>query len=139
MITIRRFTTTDTESVEQLLRELWGHDVAMFTTYNLHRDWESQADLLRSTLVATHNHRTVGLGTIFESTLHPTMLMVVMYVATAWQRQGVGTLLFNALQQVSDERPWLVKLTRRDEAGVQFFHQQGFHTIVSTLIGVLEP
>ena len=138
MITIRSFTTADTAPVGHLLHELWGHDGTMFAMYNLHRDWRPEANLLRSTLVATHNDRVVGVGTIFESTLHPTMLMVIVHVATAWQRQGVGTLLFNALQQAGDGRPWLVKITRRDDAGVQFFHKQGFRLIVDTLTGVLD-
>ncbi|MEM8530473.1 MAG: GNAT family N-acetyltransferase [Chloroflexota bacterium] len=109
----------------------------MLAMYNLHRNWQSETNLLRTTLVATQNDRVVGVGTIFESTFHPAMLMVIIHVATTWQRQSIGTLLFNALQQVSDGRPWLVKLTRRDEAGVQFFHTQGFRPIVDTLTGVL--
>ena len=138
MTTIRSFTIADTETVEQLLHELWGHDATMFAIYNLHRDWQPETNLLRTTMVATHNHRTAGVGTIFESTLHPITLMVIIHVAVGWQRQGVGTLLFNALQQFGDGRPWLVKLTRRDEAGVQFFHKQGFRPIISTLTGMLE-
>jgi N-acetylglutamate synthase-like GNAT family acetyltransferase len=138
MITIRAFTSDDVEPVQHLLQELWGHDVTMLTMYNLHRDWQPPSGLLRSTLVATNNSAVVGVGTVFESTLHPLMLMVTINVANKWQQQGIGTALFTALRQRSDRRPWFAKLTRRDSSGVEFLSKRGFRPIVSTLTGLLD-
>jgi GNAT superfamily N-acetyltransferase len=136
---IRAFEERDTEAVDGLLRELWGHDAVMHETYRpMHRVWDMPG-LLRQTLVAERDGGVIGVGTIFESTIHPGMYGVMAHVATAQQRQRVGSALMDALAEKADGRPWMVKATKRDEAGMAFLHQRGFRPLMSTLTGLLDP
>jgi|GEM_PF-5480960 len=138
MLGIRPFEATDAEPVAQLLQALWAHEPTMHALYNMHRIWPTDDGRIRRTLVAAINSSVVGVGTLFESVLHPRMLMVMIHVAQAWQRQGIGSALFEALARLSDGRPWLAKLTRRDVAGMSFFAKRGFHPVLTTLSGLLE-
>jgi hypothetical protein len=80
----------------------------------------------------------VGVGSLFESRLHPHRPMVTINVHPAHQRQGIGSALYDALKAIGDDRPWLVKLTDADIAGMAFFRQRGYKIVVRTLTGVLE-
>ncbi|HEY0733489.1 MAG TPA: GNAT family N-acetyltransferase, partial [Herpetosiphonaceae bacterium] len=91
------------------------------------------------TLVATVDGTLVGVGTLFESTIHPRMLFVTLNVAPGWQRRGIGSQIWAALEALGDERPWITKMTREDQPGMSFLHKRGFKPLVSTLTGLLDP
>jgi GNAT superfamily N-acetyltransferase len=137
-VLIRPFRPDDTRPINELLRESWSHHPTILNVYRVHRNWHS-SDLVRRTLVATVSGAVAGVGTIFESTLHPRKLIVTINVAEGWRRRGVGSALFESLERLSDNRPWLTKVTRRDRAGMAFLEKRGFRPVVSTLIGVLDP
>ncbi len=138
-IVIRLFEAADAAPIEALLRTLWAHDPTMLALYQgMHRDWQTEA-LIRRTLVAVVDGGVVGAGTIFESTIHPRMLMVTINVAASWQRQGIGTQVYRALESLGDGRPWFVKATRRDHAAMAFLHQHGFRPVIGTRMGLLDP
>jgi hypothetical protein len=90
-------------------------------------------------LVAELQAAIVGVATLFESTIHPCTLFATINVAADRQRQGIGSLLFHELECLGDGRPWLVKITRRDQAGVSFCQKRGFYPLINTLAGVLDP
>lgn len=137
--TLRAFADDDAEPVEQLLQALWGHDPTMHSVYRFHRVWPAHAGLIRKSLVASRDGTMCGVGTIFESTLHPARLFLVINVASTWQRQGVGSVLYDALTALGDGRPWLVKATRRDAAGWSFLTRRGYCPLVTTRLGVPDP
>lgn len=140
-VVIRRFEASDAGSVEALLRQSWGHEPMMLTVYGIHRVWPPGGSLIRETLVATVAGKVRGAATLIESTLHPKMLWAAVNVAPGWQRRGLGSALYDALLPVSDGRPWLVKLTLRDEAGTSFLEKRGFYSprSVRSIMGVLDP
>jgi GNAT superfamily N-acetyltransferase len=136
---IRPFEQRDAEPLAALLRSLWAHDPTMLALYgSMHRVWQA-APLIRQTLVAAVDDTPIGAGTLFESTIHPRMLMVTLNVAEQWQRQGIGSWLWAALGALGNRRPWLAKLTGRDPAGISFLRRRGFRRLAGTLSGVLDP
>ncbi len=137
---IRPFNPTDAGLVDAILRSLWGHDPEMLDQYSfMHRDWPKSGDLIRRTLVAVETSEIAGAGTLFENTIHPRWLLVAVNVAPRWQRRGIGSALYDALQRYGDGRPWHVKATLRDAAGMRFLARRGFHPVISTLSGTLDP
>jgi hypothetical protein len=58
----------------------------MLEVYSIHRIWQTP-ELLRRTLVAEQAGVLVGVGTMFESTIHPLRLALVINVAEGWRRQ----------------------------------------------------
>lgn len=138
-VTIRPCADRDLEAIAALVEASWSHDATLSAIYTQsHRVWQSNG-LIRHTLVATVDDTLVGVGTLFESTIHPRMLFVTLNVAPGWQRRGLGSQLWAALVAMGDERPWIAKMTRRDQAGMSFLHQRGFKPLVSTLTGLLDP
>ena len=138
-VTIRPCTEQDLAAIAALIEALWTHDATMRVIYTQsHRVWHSNGPI-RQTLVATLNDALIGVGTLFESTIHPQMLFITLNVAGGWQRRGIGSQLWDALEALSDERPWIAKMTRRDSAGMGFLQQRGFKPLVSTLHGLLDP
>lgn len=89
--------------------------------------------LIRLTLVACADDPVIGAGTLFESTIHPRWLFVIMNVTPAWQRRDVGTRLYSALADLADACPWQAKMTRRDQAGGAFLIRRGFRPVVQIL------
>ena len=137
--TIRPFREQDSAPVAALLNTLWSHDPTMLAIYRqMHRAWPA-GPLIRRALVAELAGAIVGAATLFESTIHPCTLFAAINVATDRQRQGIGSLLFRGLELLGDRRPWLVKITRRDQPGVSFCQKRGFYAVVNTLTGVLDP
>ncbi|HEU4328038.1 MAG TPA: hypothetical protein VFS21_33180, partial [Roseiflexaceae bacterium] len=96
---IRPFTPADAEAAEELLRQSWGHDPRMQAIYRVHRDWP-EVGLLRRTLVRPAGAGLAGVGTLFESTIHPLRLFATINVAPGWRGRGVGTALFDALARL---------------------------------------
>lgn len=130
---------SDENRVAQLLQDLWGHNPLMLTQYRVHRsDWPQQTGLIRKTIVARQQDEVAGVGTLFESTLHPQFLMLVINVAQHWQRQGVGTQLYAALSSAAGDRSCFVKASRSDIAGQCFLERRGYREVSSTLTGVLK-
>ena len=75
-----------------------------------------------------------------ESTLHPRLLWAAINVAPKWQRHGLGSALYEALQGLGGGRPWMVKITLRDEAGTGFLRKRGFFNPRRRgIMGVLDP
>ncbi|MEO8289071.1 MAG: GNAT family N-acetyltransferase [Chloroflexota bacterium] len=141
-IEIRPFQQVDAIAVEQILQQLWGHDPTHLSLYRQHRDWQadpSSAGLARHTLVAVEGSTVVGAGTLFESTLHPRMHLLVINVAQEWQRRGIGTKLYDALYLLSSDRQWCAKMTQCDPAGMSFLAKRGWYGLVGTLTGLLDP
>lgn len=140
-VVIRRFEASDTEPVESLLQQSWSHEPMMLMVYSIHRAWSSDGSLIRETLVATVAGEVRGVATLIESSLHPQMLWVAINVAPGWQRRGLGSALYDALNFVGDGRPWLIKLTLRDEAGTSFLEKHGFYSprSIRSIMGVLDP
>lgn len=138
-LTIRPCVEQDLPAIAALIEALWPHDATMRVIYTQsHRVWPGSA-LIRQTLVATVDGALVGVGTLFESTIHPRMLFITLNVASAWQRRGIGSRIWAALEALSDNRPWIAKMTRHDPAGMSFLHKRGFKPLVSTLHGLLDP
>ena len=137
---IRSFESADSEPVAELLQQVWSHDPIMLQVYGIHRVYPKNETLIRHSLVATLEHKIIGVGTLVESTLHPRMLWTAINVAPQWQRRGVGSALYEALEEVGDGRPWLIKLTLRDEAGTAFLNERGFYNPRDrSIMGVLDP
>lgn len=136
---LRPFAPDDAEGVEALVHALWDHDPAMIAIYNFHRDWRDAAPLIRHTLIATVADEVVAAGTIFESMLHPLRLFLAINVVARWQRQGIGSALYGTLATFGDDRPWVVKATKRDLATMNFLERRGFRQIMSSLTGVIDP
>lgn len=137
---IRPFEASDREPVEALLQDIWAHDPKMLMVYRIHREWPSNSSRIQHTRVATLNGTVYGVATLFESALHPRMLWAAVNIAPGWQRQGVGTALYQALEALGDGRPWMVRLTLRDHAGTAFLTQRGFYNPRSQgIMGVLDP
>lgn len=138
-VIIRSYAEHDAEPIEALLQASWSHDPTLLAIYRgSHRDWHSDL-LIRRTLVAAVDDTLAGVGTLFESTIHPRMLFVTLNVASGWQRRGIGSQLWTALTALSDERSWIAKMTRRDQAGMSFLLKRGFRPLVRTLTGILAP
>lgn len=143
---MRRFETTirpcrerDLEEIAALVEASWSHDATMSAIYKQsHRVWPA-VPLIRQTLVATVDDTLVGVGTLFESTIHPRMLFVTLNVTPGRQRRGIGSQMWEMLEALGDERPWIAKMTRRDQAGMNFLQKRGFRPLVSTLTGLLDP
>lgn len=139
-VTIRSFRVSDTEAVKTLLEESWGHAPMMLMVYGVHRAWSKTGSLIRETLVATVGNRVCGVGTLIEDTFHPKLLWAAINVASDWQRRGIGSALYGALDAIGDGRPWMVKLTLRDQAGTSFLEKRGFYSPRGRgLMGVLDP
>ena len=139
-LNIRPFEAADREPVTELLQQIWRHDPMMLQVYSVHRVWSENDTLIRHTLVATLEHEVIGVGSLVESTLHPRMLWAAINVAPQWQRCGVGSALYTALEELGDGRPWLIKLTLRDEAGTAFLKERGFYNPRDrSIMGVLDP
>lgn len=137
--TIRPCEERDLQAIAALVAASWSHDATISQIYKQsHRAWPSSR-LIRHTLVATVSDELVGVGTLFESTIHPRMLFVTLNVATGRQRRGIGSQLWAMLEALGDERPWIAKMTRRDHAGMSFLQKRGFKPLVSTLHGLLDP
>jgi hypothetical protein len=68
------------------------------------------------------------------------MLWAAINVSPTWQNRGVGSALYKRLVDLSDGRPWLVKLTLRDTAGTSFLQKRGFYNPRDrSIMGVLDP
>lgn len=138
-VTIRPCAEQDLAAIAALVESSWLHDAAMRMIYTQsHRVWSSTG-LIRQTLVATMNDTLVGVGTLFESTIHPQRLFITLNVADDWQRRGIGSQVWAALEALGDDRPWIAKVTRHDPAGMGFLQKRGFKPLVSTLTGLLDP
>lgn len=139
-IHVRPMAVADHAAVNSILDELWGANALMLAQYRWHRgDWPVTPGLLRMTLVAERQRTVVGAATIFESTLHPALYIVLINVAPAWQGQGIGTALYDALAQRAADRPWMVKVSANDQRSIRFLERRGFRYATSSLIGVLDP
>ncbi|HYF64292.1 MAG TPA: hypothetical protein VD886_15830 [Herpetosiphonaceae bacterium] len=136
---IRPFAPGDEAPIDRLLDDLWGHDPAMLAVSRIHKDWGPATGLLRTTLVAAHGGTVIGAGTLFESTLHPAHLLAGINVAGGWQRRGAGSQVYAELRRLSPARPWMARLSLRDQAGVRFAGQRGFRRLANTLSGTLSP
>lgn len=140
MFSIRPYEAEDAGAVAELMDAVWGHDPEMRAIYDFHRDWQAvPTSLIRQTLVALSEERVIGVGTIFESTFSPAMLFLNIHVLPEWQRQGVGSLLYDELIALGDGRAHVVKITRKDAAGVSFLEKRGYSPVIETLRGVLDP
>jgi GNAT superfamily N-acetyltransferase len=136
----REMTPEDHEQVDRLVQSSWGNNVLMLSQYRVHRgDWPVVERPKRTSLVVCPESEIVGVGTVFESTLHPRMYLVAINVSRAWQRQGVGSCLYSALAHEASDKPWMVKLSRGDQAGRQFLQKRGFTEVADTWMGVLDP
>lgn len=137
---IRQMTGEDQDRVTQIVDELWGHNKLIRSQYELHRaDWVETRALLRTTVVVENSDAIVGVGTIFESSLHPAMYIALVNVRRSWQRRGVGAALYNHLADLASDKPWMIKVCDGDTQSVTFLEKRGFQYATSSFIGVIDP
>lgn len=137
MIDVRAFQLSD-DPIVTLLFAHSGVDVRLRPFHSLHQAWET-GSLIRQTLVAVQEDEIVGVGTVFENTIHPHRLLVIINVAANYQRQGIGTALYHALQRYGDGRPWQAKGVLQDRAWMGFLAKHGFFPIMHTMEGRIDP
>jgi GNAT superfamily N-acetyltransferase len=137
-VRIRPYAETDAPEVEALLLALWQHDPMMLAAYQMHRHWP-QIGYLRQTLVAVQNGAICGAGTIFQSSFHPMYPYVVINVAPAAQRLGIGVALLARLRELAPGSRLLAKAVQGDTAGTEFLAKHGFTVVARSSSGLLDP
>jgi GNAT superfamily N-acetyltransferase len=138
-VALRPMQDADAVGVASVLDSLWGNDHIMRQVYDLHGVWPAETTVIRQTLVAVAEETIVGVGTVFENTIHPLRLTIVVNIKPMWQRKGIGLALYNALIPFGDGRAWQAKALRRDAASMAFLLRCGFIPIMTTLTGVIDP
>lgn len=94
----------------------------------------------RRTLIAFDQGNIVGLGTLWENSLHPARRRVTMHGSPAFWRQGPGSALLAELRALQpDRRPLQAATSVLDAVGRAFYQQHGFAPLMRTRRGVLAP
>ena len=139
-VRLRPLQALDERAVEVLLHDLWQHDPKMLMVYRVHRPPSASDSPIRLSLVAEVDGEVRGVGSLMEHTLHPRLLWAAINVAPDQQRRRLGSAMYEALQGLGDGRPWMVKLTLRDEAGTGFLRKRGFFSPRRRrIMGILDP
>lgn len=138
-VSVRPVVAADKAAIEELLQKLWAHDPKMLMVYGMHRPHADAGRPIRKSLAAERDGVVVGVGSLVESSLHPRLLWAAINVSEDSQRSGVGSQLYEQLESLGDRRPWLVRLSLRDEAGVSFLRKRGFYNPRSRgIMGILD-
>jgi len=95
----------------------------------------------QQTLIAEVGGQVVGAGTARHGQRHPERYWLILNVAPAWRRRGIGSRLFTELAGLTqhDPRPFRVQARPSDTPTMQFLRQRGFHPLIRTWEGTIDP
>lgn len=140
MIEIVHLTTPTKQELDQLMAiwlvgNLTAHDFITKDYWLSHQDQVRELLPTSQLMMAKHDQEIVGfLGYIGES--HE---IAGLFVATAWQHQGIGQQL---MASIKAQKPVLVLYAyERNQAACQFYQQQGFkitHRQLDETVGQVE-
>lgn len=137
---IRPYRADDEPAVAALLRAAWPDDPVMVEISSQHRvdarDDEGRAWRAR---VAEEDGEVVGAGSLVASARHPARLFLVVAVAPAWRRRGIGSALLAELRLGGDARPLQARVRAGDEPGAAFLRAHGFDLLMRSRTGVVDP
>lgn len=136
---IRLYTGQDQAGVRGLLDQSWPDDPVMREFHALHGP--AQLSPWQQTLIAEADGQVVGAGTGRHGQRHPARYWLVLTVAPAWRRRGIGSRLFTELAILTrhDPRPFRVQARPSDTPTMQFLQQRGFNPLVRTWEGSIDP
>lgn len=137
---IRPWTEAGQRSVAEFLATLAASDPGISLQLAVHGPDQDPPLPFRRTLVAVDRNDIIGLGTLWENSLHPTRWRVTLHVRPAFWSRGPASALLAQLRALQPERRGLqTAMSALDEAGCEFFQQHGFTPLMRTRRGVLAP
>jgi GNAT superfamily N-acetyltransferase len=137
---IRAWEAGDEPAVNQLLGTIWGQHSTDRALFAVHGADQEGPRTFRRSLIAVDDGRLIGVGTLWETWLHPRRWRVTMHVSPAYRRQGTGSLLLTLLRAMRpDTRPLQTATRASDPDGCRFFKRHGFSLLMRTRRGTLHP
>jgi len=139
LMLIRPYEDQDQAGVRRLLDQSWPDDPVMRERHALHG--AAQLSPWQQTLIAEADGQVVGVGTARHGQRHPERYWLVLNVAPVWRRRGIGSRLFTTLAALThnDPRPFRVQARASDTHTMQFLRQRGFHPLIRTWEGTIDP
>ena len=136
---IRPFEDQDQAGVRRLLDQSWPDDLVMRELHALHGP--AQIFPWQQTLIAEADGQVVGAGTARHGQRHPERYWLVLTVAPAWRRRGIGSRLFTELAALTrhDPRPFRVQARPSDTPTMEFLQRRGFRPLIRTWEGTIDP
>jgi hypothetical protein len=136
---IRPYEGGDSPAIAELLKATWPDDGTLRDVSAIHGPDVDQGSRWRRTLVFVRGDRVVGAGSLLASARHPSRYFVVVLVAPAARRGGVGSALLAELVKVGDGRPLLARVRENDDTGLGFLRARGFEVVMRSRVGVVDP
>lgn len=136
---IRSYREEDRSSVETLLVEAWPDDQVLREISSIHGEHLDTVDRWRRSLVSLQRGEVTAVGTLLAGARHPTRIFVVIAVAPAYRRRGIGSALLAELRRLSDGRPLLARVREDDPIGLGFADAHGFDVVMRSRVGVVDP
>ncbi len=138
LMLIRPYQDHDQAAVRRLLDQSWPNDPVMRELHDLHGPTHISG--WQQTLIAEADG-VVGAGTARHGQRHPARYWLVLNVAPAARRRGIGSRLFTALAALTchDPRPFRVQARPSDTPTMQFLQQHGFQPLARTWEGTIDP
>lgn len=118
------FRPSDEVACRDLLRQVFGPDVASLSYYRL---------APRRAFIATDRNRVMGLASSWENPMHPMALRCGVVVGPSHRGLGLGTRLWNALMETEAQgRSLVTGLWETQGTGHQFALRHGFEEMRRT-------
>lgn len=139
LMLIRPYQDHDQAAVRRLLDQSWPNDPVMRELHDLHGP--AHLSPWQQTLIAEADGVVVGAGTARHGQKHPARYWLVLNVAPAARRRGIGSRLFTALAALTchDPRPFRVQARPSDTPTMKFLQQRGFQPLARTWEGTIDP
>lgn len=137
---IRTWTEANQRSVTEFLATLVGLAPDVSLQLAVHGPDQDEPLPFRRTLIAIDQGDIIGLGTLWEHSLHPARWRVTLHGHPAfWSSGPASTLLAHLRALRPGPRPLQAATSALDQAGCAFFQRHGFAPLMRTRRGVLAP
>ncbi len=135
--TLRDYRPGDQQGVDALIDDDTEH---LFTLqgHPLHgpaRDGERW----RRTLIAELDGLVIGAATVARNKWHPTYITLIVEVASAYRRRGLGTELSRAARDLHPASSFYTKIKEKDQPAMHFARSLGGEIIATTPMPRLDP
>ena len=124
---IRDYEKEDKHYIEQLLIDIYKKDNDLFSyfAFNILKNSDY-------TIVAVENGITIGAGSIWSNQYHNNCTYMGINVLPAFREKGVGTEIFNALQNNKTKNKIQCFMRSSNTSGISFAKSLGFQLVRKT-------
>ena len=79
-----------------------------------------------STLLAVHERKIIGIGSLWNNSIHPYRDYIGIYIRPDYRKKGIGKELFDQLSLASKTKKLQITIQSTDQQAVTFLNKCGF-------------